>query len=178
MDPTHIICPDPENPDPTTLDATLYPGMFATYAWTSDPTGPFNGATTDSITVSVAGQYSVVLEDAAGCRTEDLANVIENCIPRITGPNAFRPGSSLADNQQFRLFTIYILDTDFEIFIFNRWGEMVYQSNEKAFGWNGGYNNNTSQPLPPGTYSYVVRYKSIYQEDGTQEHRGGVVLLR
>jgi gliding motility-associated-like protein len=172
MAPTYIICPDPENPDPTTLDATLYPGIFATYLWT--PTG----ATTDSITVNVEGQYSVVLEDFSGCRTTDATNVIENCIPRITGPNAFRPTSALDRNQQFRLFTVYVLDEDFEIFIFNRWGEMVFQSNDKEFRWNGGYNNNGGQLLPPGTYSYVVRYKSIYLEDGTKEHRGGVVLMR
>jgi large repetitive protein len=172
MPSTYIICPDPENPDPTTRDATLYPGIFDTYLWSP------GGATTDSITVSVEGQYMVVLEDFAGCRTTDVTNVIENCIPRITGPNAFRPSSSLDANQQFRLFTVYVLDEDFEIFIFNRWGEMVFQSYDKEFRWNGGYNNNGSQLLPPGTYSYVVRYKSVYLEDGTKEHRGGVVLLR
>ncbi|HEY3430075.1 MAG TPA: gliding motility-associated C-terminal domain-containing protein, partial [Cyclobacteriaceae bacterium] len=65
----------------------------------------------------------------------------------------------------------------FQIFIFNRWGEMVFQSNDLGFRWNGGYNNNANQPLPGGTYSYVVKYKSQYRNE-IQEQRGGVVLLR
>ena len=63
--------------------------------------------------------------------------------------------------------------------IFSRWGELIYQSTDRQFRWNGGYNNNPSRPLPPGTYAYVIKYKSSYQpERGVQEKRGGVVLLR
>jgi gliding motility-associated-like protein len=77
------------------------------------------------------------------------------------------------------LFTFFIADTDFHIFIFNRWGEMIFESDERDFRWNGGYNNNPGQPLPAGTYSFVVKYKSSYRpEEGVQERRGGVALLR
>ena len=55
---------------------------------------------------------------------------------------------------------------------------MVYESTDRTFKWNGGYKG-TGQLLPPGTYAYVVRYKSEYHpEDGIQEARGGVVLVR
>jgi gliding motility-associated-like protein len=106
------------------------------------------------------------------------------CNPVIVGPNAFRPTSALEQggefvNQAFKLFTFFIDDTDFQVFIFNRWGEMIYTSNQREFRWNGGYNNNIGQMAPAGTYSYVVRYKSSYRpEKGIQETRGGVVLLR
>ena len=62
-------------------------------------------------------------------------------------------------NQNFKLFTFFIDDEDFEVFIFNRWGEMVHHTTERDFRWNGGYNNNPGQPLPTGTYTYVVRYR-------------------
>jgi gliding motility-associated-like protein len=63
--------------------------------------------------------------------------------------------------------------------IFNRWGEPVFESKDKNFKWNGGYNNNTGQPLPGGTYAYVLRYVSSFHPDqGVLEQRGGVVLLR
>ena len=81
-------------------------------------------------------------------------------------------------NQSFHLYTFFIDDEDFEVFIFNRWGEMIFHSSDRLFEWNGGYNN-IGQQLPAGTYSYVVRYKSAYRpEDGVQEKRGGVVLVR
>jgi len=101
------------------------------------------------------------------------------------GPNAFRPTSAVTGaggekvNQSFKLFTFFIDDEDFQIFIFNRWGEMIFQSAERNFRWNGGYNNNLGELSPAGTYSYVVRYKSSYRpEEGIQEKRGGVVLMR
>jgi gliding motility-associated-like protein len=82
-------------------------------------------------------------------------------------------------NPDFFLYTYFIDDAPFEIFIFTRWGELIYQSADRQFRWNGGYNNNEGKPMPPGTYSYVVRYKSSYRpEDGIKEKRGGVVLLR
>jgi large repetitive protein len=165
---TAIVCPDPENADPETKEVTLYPGFFISYLWSDN--------TTDTALVATQpGEYTVTLENELGCFSVDRTTVIENCVPRITGPNAFRPGGL---NKEFFLFTRYIQDRDFQVFIFNRWGEMVYQSNQREFRWNGGYNNNASQILPPGTYSYVVKYRSIYDEEDTQEHRGGVVLLR
>ena len=82
-------------------------------------------------------------------------------------------------NQQFRLFTFFIDDTDFQVYIFNRWGEMIFQTTEREFRWNGGYNNSLATLLPAGTYTYVVRYKSSYRPElGIQEKRGGVLLVR
>jgi hypothetical protein len=56
---------------------------------------------------------------------------------------------------------------------------MVFESPDRNFKWNGGVNNATGKPVPSGTYSYVVKYKSSYRpERGIQETRGGVVVLR
>jgi len=164
------ICPDPENSDPLTRTVTLDPGPdFSSYAWST-------GETTQTIVAAAPGLYTVDLVNLFGCPSSDEIDIIEDCVPRVTGPNAFRPGGA---NKEFFLFTFFIDDSDFQVFIFNRWGEMVFSSNDKAFRWNGGYNNNASQLLPPGTYTYVVKYKSSYRpEDGIQEKRGGVVLLR
>ncbi|HYG18075.1 MAG TPA: gliding motility-associated C-terminal domain-containing protein, partial [Ohtaekwangia sp.] len=131
-----------------------------------------------------AGIYRVELENTSGCFSRDQTTVIEECEPIITGPTAFRPTSAVSKNgeminQQFRLFTFFIDDDGFQIYIFNRWGEMVFESNAREFRWNGGYKNNQAQLLPAGTYSYLVRYKSSYRpEEGVQEKRGGVVLVR
>jgi gliding motility-associated-like protein len=160
------ICPAAQD---STREAVLNPGEYITYNWSTSETTP-------TITVTARGRYRVDLVNSYGCETTDEIEVFEDCNPRITGPNAFRPGGN---NREFFLYTFFIDDIGFEIFIFNRWGEMIYQSNERDFKWNGGHNNNLSNPLPPGTYTYVVKYKSSYRpEKGTQEHRGGVVLLR
>ncbi|HET6544832.1 MAG TPA: gliding motility-associated C-terminal domain-containing protein, partial [Chryseolinea sp.] len=178
-----FICPHPENPDPATRSVVLDPGDFASYDWFKD--GVSLGNTDPTFTAAETGIFSVNLINGFGCSSTDKTEVIEECDPIIVGPNAFRPTSTVTGvggdkvNQSFKLFTFFIDDEDFQVFIFNRWGEMIFQSPERDFKWNGGYNNNLNQQAPAGTYSYVVRYKSEYRpEDGIQEKRGGVVLLR
>jgi large repetitive protein len=181
---TGIICPDEANPDDETREVKLDAGPdFTSYAWLRNG-APLNGETSQTYTAMEAGTYTVELVNIYGCPSSDETLLIEDCTPRITGPNAFRPTSNVQDNgdytnRSFRLFTFFIADDDFEVFIFNRWGEMVYHTTERDFRWNGGYNNSAGQPLPTGTYSYVVRYRSTYRPgDGVLEKRGGVVLLR
>lgn len=178
-----LICPDPANPNPETREVVLDPGDFASYDWFLN--GVSLGETDPTYTATEGGTYTVNLINSFGCASTDRTEVREECDPVIVGPNAFRPSSRVTNqtgdlvNQSFRLFTFFIDDEDFQIFIFNRWGEMIYQSPDRNFRWNGGYNNNLGQLMPPGTYSYVVRYKSQYRpEEGIQEKRGGVVLLR
>ncbi|NJM26942.1 MAG: hypothetical protein HC859_17185, partial [Bacteroidia bacterium] len=170
-----IICNDPANTDPNTNQVVLDPGAsFQSYNWFKDQV-PL-GITTPTLTATEQGLYSVELTNSIGCVSTDETQVSIECLPKITGPNAFRPNGA---NPNFFLYSFFIDDADFQVFIFNRWGEMVYQSDERLFKWNGGYNNSLAQPAPPGTYSYVVKYKSSYRpEDGVQEKRGGVVLLR
>jgi gliding motility-associated-like protein len=107
---------------------------------------------------------------------------LNECIPKIVGPNAFRPNSNVQfgsnSNREFFVYSFFVTD-NFEVAIFNRWGELVFESKDRNFKWNGGYNNNGGQPLPGGTYSYIIRYQSSFRpQDGTKEQRGGVVLLR
>jgi hypothetical protein len=177
-----LICPDPANPDPNTRQVTLSPGTFNSYDWFKD--GVTLGITTATLVADEPGLYSVNLTNSFGCASSDKTDVLVQCDPVIVGPNAFRPTSLVIQggdpvNQSFKLFTFFIDDQDFQVFIFNRWGEMIFTSAQRDFRWNGGYNNNASQLAPAGTYSYVVRYKSSYRpEMGIQEKRGGVVLLR
>jgi len=161
----------------------LRPGDFLSYDWFKDGVGL--GIVTPTLVADEPGLFSVNLINSFGCSSSDKTDVLVQCDPVIVGPNAFRPTSTLTGqggelvNQSFKLFTFFIDDEGFQIFIFNRWGEMIFTSSQREFRWNGGYNNNMSQLAPPGTYSYVVRYKSSYRpEQGIQEQRGGVVLLR
>ena len=179
-----LICPDIANPNPETREVLLDAGPnFISYNWLQG--GVPLGITTQTHTATEEGIFGVELVNSYGCRSTDQTDVIEECNPRIVAPNAFRPGSTISANSTFYVFTYFISNEDFQIFLYNRWGELVYQSSgldaegDQSKRWNGGYNNNASQLLPAGTYSYVVKYRSSYRpQDGIQEKRGGVVLLR
>jgi gliding motility-associated-like protein len=170
------ICNSPDNADPTTKTVDLDPGIFVSYDWFKNDVSL--AYTSRVYTANSEGKYRVDLINTYGCTNSNLINVVNDCEPLVSAPNAFRPGSHEAKNKDFYIFSFFITD-NFEVVIFNRWGEPVFESKDKNFKWNGGYNNNTGQPLPGGTYAYVLRYVSSFHPDqGVLEQRGGVVLLR
>jgi len=178
-----IICNDPENTDPKTNQVDLDPGQFTGYNWFK------NELTLNYVqrvyTATSQGKYRVDLTNSFGCVAPDEIEVLNECLPRIDAPNAFRPGSTVSNpldpaykNSEFWVLTSFIQDNSFSIFIYNRWGDLVFTSSDRFFRWKGGLQNN-GQLLPGGAYAYVVKYvSSFHPERGVQEKRGGVVLLK
>lgn len=167
-----VICNDPANPFPNTRSETLDPGdKFSSYLWST-------GEVTQTIVADQAGIYTVDLINLFGCPSTDQTEVTVECEPILNAPNAFKPSSTVQQNNYFSVYPIFVAEEGFQVFIFNRWGEMVYQSDDLNFEWNGNYNN-TGLALPPGTYSWVAKYKSNFRpEEGFKQKHGGVVLMR
>lgn len=188
-----IICNDPGNQDPKTNQVDLNPGRFAAYNWFKNEL-PLN-YTQQVFTADSQGKYRVDLTNSFGCKASDETDVRNECLPIVQAPNAFRPGSNVINsddptlkNSEFWVLAKFIKPGSFEVFVYSRWGELVYYSQDSQptqdkdaviLKWNGGYNGAASQPLPSGSYGYLVRYISSYHpERGVLEKRGGVALLR
>jgi gliding motility-associated-like protein len=62
----------------------------------------------------------------------------------------------------------------YQLLIFNRWGEILFESNDAEFGWDGTYGGNIVQD---GTYIWKIRYKVI-GVDKPQEIIGHVNVIR
>ncbi len=85
-------------------------------------------------------------------------------------PNAFSPnGDGL--NDVFEVVAKEIIEELYSFKIYNRWGELVYKTNNKDQGWNGYYNN---QLAPVGVYSYSMSYRRI---DGVEEQYMNIISL-
>jgi len=66
--------------------------------------------------------------------------------------------------------------SDFQVFIYNRWGELIYQNSSPEFEWDGTFNG---QIVPIGTYPYVIKFRSRFEpERGEFEQRGAVTVIR
>lgn len=178
-----IICDDPENADPTTDHYDLDPGTFAGYDWWIKQTADapeVNLGFTDQVyrAERKAFYYRVEMTNTFGCKASDYTEVLNDCVPKIYAPNAFRPASTVPLNKVFAVQSFFITD-DFKVFIYNRWGELIYQSDDRYFQWNGGREGDAGVPLPSGAYAYLIQYTSTFRPDeGVQEKRGGVMLLR
>ncbi|MDN4166958.1 gliding motility-associated C-terminal domain-containing protein [Cytophagales bacterium LB-30] len=148
------------------------PGVFESYAWTLPNSGTSDVQSIDVVSEG-PGPYSVDLS-INGCTITEEFIVIQDCKPQVVVANAFRPASS-SDNNVFKVvFNDYAVD--FSIFIYNRWGELVFQSEDIAFEWNGTTANGAQ--APSGTYAYVIRFASETNTSKTFEQRGAVTLIR
>lgn len=88
-------------------------------------------------------------------------------------PNAFNPGSAAEENRTFKVFA----DpenriTKYALYIYNRWGQLVFESNDVNKGWDGTLNGN---PCNAGVYVWTVYYEAA---EGKSTNRGTVTLVR
>ncbi len=160
-----------EDSDPEVSQVVLDAGFAPQIEWTI-PDGTFNN--TQTVTADQGGMYYVVLTNEFGCSVSDSVEVLDDCTPQIYAPNAFVPTGT---NSEFFVYTQYVADDGFEVFIYNRWGELIFQSDSRDFRWDG---TTSGEPVPPGTYPYVIRYKGSTTDSSDQiyEERGGVTVLR
>jgi gliding motility-associated-like protein len=92
---------------------------------------------------------------------------------RIAFPTAFVPGSSISDNATFKAIAREEYNASFELQVYNRWGELLFITNDINEGWDGTYRGNK---MPEGTYVFIARF--VDQAGRTLKHSGNVVLLR
>ncbi|WKN42502.1 gliding motility-associated C-terminal domain-containing protein [Tunicatimonas pelagia] len=102
--------------------------------------------------------------------------VLENSVEI---PSAFSPIASDATDRSVRVYSASLQSEGFLFTIFNRWGQVVYQTSDLqsalTSGW-GGLDTNTRQPLPSGVYPYVLR--GIYDSGQAVEKTGSITLFR
>ncbi len=118
------------------------------------------------------GTYDVCLlaTNAAGCTDTICKQVAAIVIPLFDVPNAFSPnGDGMNDVLMVRGFGI----AKFNFKIFNRWGQLVFESNDPGVGWDGRFKG-TVQPMD--AYAFVV---NVEFSDGTTANKtGNITLLR
>lgn len=145
---------------------------FSTYEWMLDGQ-PFAN-TTGVLTVAAPGLYEVIMTTATGCVRIDQVEIIESCDPVVHAPNVILPEGT-PPNNAFVIFPNAFV-SDLEVFIYNRWGELIFQSTALDLSWNGTFNG---EFVPIGTYPYVIKFKSRFEpERGTFEQRGAITVIR
>lgn len=102
--------------------------------------------------------------------------VVESCTD-FWIPNAFSPNGD-GINDFYRVLTSTPEDlTQYALYIYNRWGQLVFYSEDPMEGWDGTYNG---EPVPIGTYHYVLNFQGagnvLLEKEGT--YRGHIFLIR
>jgi gliding motility-associated-like protein len=125
---------------------------------TYQQTGFFN------VELKITNQY--------GCRDSAYKQVAITEQPEIWVPNAFTPNGD-GSNEYFMAKGINI--SDFSMYIYNRWGEQVFYSDDMSKGWDGRYRGN---PVEEGVYSWVIFYSENYANIVVQpQMKKGIVMV-
>jgi len=101
-----------------------------------------------------------------GCTDTALATIYfqEELIFYV--PNTFTPDFD-DYNQTFQpIFTSGFDPYDFQMWIFNRWGEIVFESRDASKGWDGSYgSNNEVEMVQDGTYTWKIEFKASKNDE-------------
>lgn len=108
-----------------------------------------------------------------GCADSTEQTLIVDVPLNIYVPNAFTPNAD-GINDEFR-FEITGA-AEFSILIFNRWGEVVYESTNPNEGWNGQVRKG-SEAAPQGLYTYQMVIGTIFNARDIKKY-GTLTLLR
>ncbi len=116
-------------------------------------------------------EYALQLEDDNGCIARDTTYVDVLTDKKILYvPNAFTPDGN-GNNDTFRIFTFGV--KEIKLTIFNRWGELIFETTDPTAKWDGTYQGDR---IKPGTYTYNIYIK--YKDDERVKKRGSVTLIR
>jgi gliding motility-associated-like protein len=142
------------------------PGSTPTYSYSENPQFFFP---------EEVGTYPVTLLVTTELGCTDTVTIEMNIVPAILfyAPNTFTPDNDEFNNS-WEFFVSGIDEYNFELYIFNRWGEIIWETHDPQSKWDGSYGGKSIQE---GTYTWKATVKEPYN-DGKQEFNGYINVLR
>lgn len=134
------------------------------YQWSSIFSGIVtNNEYTASLT-GVTGDYifQMIVESSLGCR-----DTVYNTLTINDNYNIFIPNSFTPDGNEFNQYWKPIIPKFYDIYdynlrVFNRWGEIIWESNDPNSSWDGTYNNRL---VSNGVYIWALQVGLVDNDD-------------
>lgn len=155
----------------TCMNDTALLNLIATVAGATGWTWQ-DGSHDSAITVTSPGLYWVRVT-VNNCTKSDTI-LIKPCPVQsyFYMPTAFSPnGDGL--NDVFRPVGNDIVD--FHMIIFDRWGQMIFETSDQGQGWDG---TCKGRYCDPGVYAYVLTYRDPNTQSNTLKTKGFITLIR
>ncbi|WP_417265552.1 gliding motility-associated C-terminal domain-containing protein [Brumimicrobium sp.] len=152
-----------------------------TYNWSFEGEGTTN-ETNPRITFSNVNQatdITVCLEAISeyGCADEVCQDIEFKDEFAVYVPNTFTPDD---DQHNPTFYPVFPTDSeihDYHLIIFNRWGEVMFESYDYRVGWNGTYGVGSTEIVKDGTYVWKIKVTEG-ADNKQREFVGHVTLLR
>ncbi|RYY60487.1 MAG: gliding motility-associated C-terminal domain-containing protein, partial [Chitinophagaceae bacterium] len=140
-------------------------GNYSGYNWST-------GASSSAISINQPGTYTLTVTDAAGCKGSDTIVIVpKTCYTGIYMPTVFTPNGD-GINDVFKA-GVWGNVLQYKLQVFNRWGQLIYQTTDASKGWDGRVNG----VLADGN---VFVWQCTYNIEGQQPGylKGTVNLIR
>jgi len=137
-----------------------------TYKW-------YNGSSSPQMIIEDSGFYWVQITDICKTYTDSFAAQTEDCDCKMFVPNVFTPNNDGLNDFFFPVITCEF--DEYHIVIYNRWGQLLFESFDQNEKWDGKYKN---QEVAEGVYFYLITYKHLLSSDKERYHSGSVTLFR
>jgi len=154
----------------TTFTPTISAATVASYNWTPVATLTCSNCESPDASPSTTTEYLITVVDDAGCSVSDSL-VVKVSSPELLIPTAFSPNGD-GVNDFFRALNKNLVKYNLEVY--NRWGEKVYETSDPFEGWDGVYQG-IRQPME------VYTWQCRYQFSGgakSKTAKGNVTLMR
>lgn len=102
---------------------------------------------------SVSGCYAITAIDTLGNESPFSTVVCGDNCPEYKLPNVFTPNGD-GQNDRFGPYLPIRGVNTIDLQIFNRWGQVVFETQDPLIDWNGTYKD-SNEPLPDGVYFYL-----------------------
>ena len=129
-----------------------------------------DGTISPTFTVTQPGTYTLAATNSCGITTDDI--VFTKGLCTVFVPTGFTPNND-SKNDLFKVLGTEAV-TEFNLKIFNRGGQLVFESKDKDIGWDGKL---SGLPQSSGVFVYLIRYKDIYS-DNLIVLKGTLTLIR
>jgi len=148
-----------------------------TYLWefgdglTSSAENPIHVFDSDS------ASYTIILNayNAAGCVDQFALRITPERLFYV--PNTFTPNGDASNAIFSPVLTSGYDKESYHLIVYNRWGEIMFESYNPEVGWDGTYGKDSNTPCKDGTYIWQIRLKSLESEEA-EVFTGHVNLLR
>lgn len=121
--------------------------------------------------IEKAGYYHIEIFNEYNCSILDSFLVNDVCPPRLFVPKAFTPNND-GTNDVLEIFGAHF--KNFQMKIFNRWGEIIYITDDPEKSWDGTYKG---EKMPLGVYPWVITYESLLSNKENSSTLSGSVTV-
>ena len=164
--------------DYDTIPTGVSVGLHATpggYSYSWSPASSLNDANSQDPIATPSGTttYYVTITDGPCSKQDSITIVVADIVcgqPDVYVPNAFTPDGN-GNNDVVRVRGNNIKELIFRIY--DRWGELVFETTNQAIGWDGSYKN---RPGDPAVYVYYLDIICI--DDEAYFEKGNITLIR